>query len=131
MIDLFSGIVQQKCFDPECRNFQSPPIEIPPYLLEMEDEDFEKKLIQSVEKIEKRAPRRHNLSVIQQGDDQDGDENEDDDIKQNKSTNTNTNTKEIQEKNTVILSQLSLRMKQRKTINYMIKMNGRHQIIQS
>ena len=78
----------------------SPPIEIPPYLLEMEDEDFEKRLIQSVEKIEKRAPRRHTLSAIQQNEDED----EDDDIKQTQNMNTNNDANE----NTVILSQLSL-----------------------
>lgn len=62
----------------------------------MEDDDFEKKMIQSVEKIEKRAPRRHNLSLIpqQDEDEEDVNENEDDDIKQ--------------KNNTVILSQLSL-----------------------
>ena len=88
VVKIDEKIVEQKCFDPECRNFVSPPIDIPPYLLEIEDEDFEKKLIQSVEKIEKRRPKRHNLSVIEQEEDEDNDKENDD--------------------NMVVLSQLSL-----------------------
>lgn len=49
MVQRGDGTVRQKCFDPECHDFVSPPIEIPEYIDELDgdgdDAEFEKLLV--------------------------------------------------------------------------------------
>eukprot|EP01083_Nonionella_stella_P019002 52845_1 len=54
-------VFQQKCFDPNCRTFISPSVDIPSYLLEAEDKEFEEELIASCDKIEKKICKTEHL----------------------------------------------------------------------
>lgn len=54
---LSSGVIVQKCFDPDCRGFESAPVEIPPKILENTRQIFPKKPTNNVDAASTKTPQ--------------------------------------------------------------------------
>ncbi|ETO25808.1 hypothetical protein RFI_11330, partial [Reticulomyxa filosa] len=55
VISLDKCELRQKCFDVECKGFESPPVQIPSYILEEQNDLFDLQLIDMCEKIEQQS----------------------------------------------------------------------------